>query len=293
MRDPEKDRNKIPAAPLRPAGIGLRGKHYEDILEQNPHIGFIEVHPENYFGGGRHRHYLGKARELYPLSLHAVGLSLGSDQPVDRDHLKKFRELIDIYEPFQISDHVSWSASGNAHLHDLLPLPYTAETLGRLCDNIERTQEFFGRKILIENPSSYIAYAIDEMSEWEFINEAARRTGCHILLDVNNIYVQSFNHGIDARQYIDGINAAKVREIHLAGHTEREFDDGKLLVDTHNRPVRPEVWDLYGYAVARLGPVPTLIEWDGDIPDLSVLVGESDKAQKIIDKAGKVSHAAE
>jgi len=292
-RGPEKDRNKIPAAPTRPAGIGLRGRHYDDILGQKPRIGFIEVHPENYFGGGRHRHYLGKAREIYPLSLHAVGLSLGSDQPVDREHLKKIRELIDIYEPFQVSDHVSWSASGNAHLHDLLPLPYTAETMDRLCDNINRTQEFFKREILIENPSSYIAYACDEMTEWEFMNEAARRTGCFILLDINNIFVQSFNHGIDSRKYIDSINAEKMREIHLAGHTEREFDDGKLLVDTHNRPVREEVWGLYEYAATRLGPVPTLIEWDGDIPDLQVLVGESDKAQKIIDKAGKVAHAAE
>jgi len=283
----------IPAVPTRPAGIGLRGRHYEDILEQKPDVGWIEVHPENYFGGGRHRHYLRKARELYSLSLHAVGLSLGSDQPVDRDHLKKFKELIDIYEPFQVSDHVSWSASGNAHLHDLLPLPYTSETLERLCNNIERTQEYFKREILIENPSSYIAYAIDEMNEWEFMNEAARRTGCFILLDVNNIFVQSFNHGIDARKYIDNVNAKKVREIHLAGHTEREFDNGKLLVDTHNRPVRDEVWDLFEYTATRLGPVPTLIEWDGDIPELPVLVAESDRSQKIIDAVGSISHAAE
>jgi uncharacterized protein (UPF0276 family) len=283
----------IPARPLRAAGIGLRGRHYEALLEQEPDIGFIEVHPENYFGGGRHRHYLGKARELYPLSFHAVGLSLGSDQPVDKDHLRRFRELIDMYQPFHVSDHVSWSASGNAHLHDLLPLPYTEETLKCLCGNIVRTQDFFGREILIENPSSYLSFAGDEMREWEFMNEAARRTGCFILLDVNNIYVQAFNHGIDAREYIDNIDAAKVREIHLAGHTEREFDDGKLLVDTHNRPVRDDVWELYEYAISRLGPVPTLIEWDGDIPELPVLVAESDKAQTIIDTQEKVPHAAE
>lgn len=283
----------IPAQPLRAAGIGLRGRHYEAILELKPGVGFIEVHPENYFGGGRHRHYLGKARELYPLSLHAVGLSLGSDQPVDKDHLRRFKEIIDIFEPFQVSDHVSWSASGNAHLHDLLPLPYTEETLKRLCDNIGRTQDYFGREILIENPSSYLSFAGDAMSEWAFMNEAARRTGCFVLLDVNNIYVQAFNHGIDTREYIDRIDAAKVREIHLAGHTERAFDDGKLLVDTHNRPVRDDVWNLYEYAVARLGPVPTLIEWDGDIPELPVLVAESDKAQAVIDAAGKLAHAAE
>ncbi|MCB9990749.1 MAG: DUF692 domain-containing protein [Rhodospirillales bacterium] len=274
----------FPVAPLRAAGIGLRAKHYEDILTDLPAIGWIEVHPENYFGGGTHRHYLAKAREFYPLSLHAVGLSLGSDKPVDEEHMKQFKALIDLFEPFQISDHASWSASGNAHLNDLLPLPYTKETIKRLCGNIDRVQNYFGRTILIENPSSYLSYTIDEMPEYEFMNDIAKRTGCHILLDVNNIYVQSVNHGFDPYHYIDNITPEPVREIHLAGHTERAFDDGTILVDTHNRPVRDEVWDLYEHTIARFGSVPTLIEWDGDIPPLSELVGESDKAQAIIDR---------
>ncbi len=274
----------LPARPFRAAGIGLRTPHYEDLREQRPDIGWIEVHPENYFGGGTHRRYLGKARELYPLSLHGVGLSLGSDQPVDDGHIKKFKELIDIFEPFQVSDHVSWSASGNAHLNDLLPLPYTQETLNRLCNNIDHVQTAFGREILVENPSTYLSFTIDEMTEYEFMNEIARHTGCHVLLDVNNIYVQAVNHGFDPYEYIDKINPTPVREIHLAGHTEREFEDGTILVDTHNRPVRDEVWALYDHTIARIGAIPTLIEWDGDIPPLQEIVTHADKAQAVIDR---------
>lgn len=273
-----------PDQPVREAGIGLRGKHYTDICEEKPAIGWIEVHPENYFGGGIHRYHLSRARELYALSFHAVGLSLGSDQPVSSDHLRQIKELADIYEPFRISDHVSWSASGNAHLNDLLPLPYTEESLQRLCDNIGRTQDYLGRSILVENPSSYVSFAIDEMDEPAFMNEAARRTGCGLLLDVNNVFVQSFNHGFDPYEYLDAIDTAPVAEMHLAGHTARDFDDGTILVDTHNRPVRPEVWDLYDHAISRFGAIPTLIEWDGDIPVLSELVAQSDQAQDIIDR---------
>lgn len=272
-----------PDCPTRASGIGLRGCHYVDLCQQKPDVGWIEVHPENYFGGGVHRHHLSKARELYALSFHAVGLSLGSDQPVDENHLRQFKELIDIYQPFHVSDHVSWSASGNAHLNDLLPLPYTEETLLRLCDNISRTQDYFGRSILVENPSTYVSFAINDMNEYEFMNEVAQRTGCGVLLDVNNIFVQSFNHDFDPYDYIDNIGKGFVQEIHLAGHTEREFDGEIILVDTHNRPVRDEVWDLYDHALARFGAVPTLIEWDGDIPELSILVAQSDKAQDIID----------
>jgi uncharacterized protein (UPF0276 family) len=283
----DKNAYPLPDTPLKESGIGLRGCHYEDILELRPDIGWIEVHPENYFGGGLPRHFLGKARELYPLSFHAVGLSLGSDQPVERDHLKQFKELIDIFEPFQISDHVSWSASGNAHLNDLLPLPYTSETLNRLCENIEQVQNYFGREILVENPSTYVSFNINEMSEYEFMNEIAKRTGCFMLLDVNNIYVQSKNHNFDAYNYINHIEKAFVKEIHLAGHTEREFEDGSILVDTHNRPVCDEVWKLFSHTIKTIGTTNTLIEWDGDIPELSVLVEESDKAQNIIVNVNK------
>lgn len=278
-----------PASPDKLAGIGLRSPHYDDVLSPAFHdkINWVEVHPENYFCGGIHRNYLAQARALYPLSLHGVGLSLGSDQPVSSDHLQKFKALIDIYEPFLISDHVSWSASGNAHLNDLLPLPYTHETLERLCDNISRSQDFFGRRILIENPSSYIAYQIDEMTEAQFINLAAQKTGCGILLDVNNIYVQSRNHGFDAYAYINEIKPELVQEMHLAGHIEQSYgpaaDASIICLDTHNQPVRDEVWDLYRHAIAKIGPCPTLIEWDSDIPPLQTLIDQANLAQGIID----------
>jgi uncharacterized protein len=273
---PQKDNQPVTS----PAGIGLRHVHYADLIEEKPDIGWIEVHPENYFGGGAHRKALSHARALYPLSFHAVGLSLGSTERVSREHLKKFRELIDIFEPFQVSDHASWSLSGNAHLNDLLPLPYTEETLDVLCRNIEETQDVLGRRILVENPSTYLEFRDSMMPEWEFMNEAARRTGCGLLLDINNIFVQAHNHGFDAAFYLDQIHADSVLEIHLAGHTERDLGDGKtLLIDTHDNFVRSEVWALYDRAAARFGCVPTLIEWDQNLPSLSVLVAEAHKAQ--------------
>lgn len=276
-----------------PAGIGLRHAHYKDVIETKPSVGWLEVHPENYFGGGAHRHYLAKAREFYPLSLHAVGLSLGSTERVSRDHLRQIKELITIYEPFQVSDHASWSLSGNAHLNDLLPLPYNEETLAILCRNIDETQEFLGRGILVENPSTYLAFKGSTMTEWEFMNAAATRTGCGILLDVNNIYVQSRNHGFDAFEYIRGIEEESVGEMHLAGHTEKELADGStVLIDTHDSLVRSEVWELYRFAIERFGSVPTLIEWDQNFPPLSTLVAEADRAANIIkDRASR--HATE
>jgi len=281
--------------PAGQAGIGLRGDHYDDIVDQKPDTGWIEVHPENYFGGGIPRRKLLKARELYPLSFHAVGLSLGSDQAVSNDHLAAMKELIDIYEPFQISDHASWSASGNAHLNDLLPLPYTGESVARIADNVDKTQEFFGRRILVENPSTYVAFAENEMTEPEFMNEIAKRTGCGVLLDINNIYVQANNHGFDTREYMDAIKTDYVGEMHLAGHIEQDYEGGTLLIDTHNQYVCAQVWDLYRYAVSRFGAVNTLIEWDTDLPALSELVGEAHKAQAIIDahKTEMISDAAE
>jgi uncharacterized protein len=276
-----------------PAGIGLRHAHYRDVTETKPAVGWLEAHPENYFGGGLNRHYLTKARELYPLSFHAVGMSLGSAERVRRGHLQNIKELIGIYQPFQVSDHASWSMSGNAHLNDLLPLPYTEETLGILCRNVSETQEFLGRRILVENPSTYLSFRENAMSEWEFMNETARRTGCGILLDVNNIYVQSRNHGFDALEYLSGIEKQFVGEIHLAGHSERESANGeKVLIDTHDSLVRPEVWDLYGFAVGRFGAVPTLIEWDQKLPPLTTLVAEAQRANAII-TSRDVRHATE
>lgn len=276
-----------------PVGIGLRYPYYQEILDTKPAIGWLEVHPENYFGGGLHRRFLKEISGYYPISLHAVGLSLGSAHLVSEDHLRQIKELIEICQPFAVSDHASWSASGNAHLNDLLPLPYTDETLAALCRNIERTQEVLGRTILVENPSTYIAFKDNTMSEAEFMNAAARRTGCGLLLDINNIYVQSRNHGLDPFAYIDAIDAGKVGEMHLAGHTERPAGESVIVVDTHNRPVRDEVWDLYEHAARRFGRVPTLIEWDQDFPALEVLLAEAAKARRILGAAQGVRDAAE
>lgn len=268
--------------PAETVGIGLRYPYYEEVLSTDLNLGWLEVHPENYFGGGAHRHFLSKAREHYQLSFHAIGLSLGSDQPVNVEHLRQFKELIDIYDPFHVSDHASWSASGNAHLNDLLPLPYTQDSLARLVENVGRTQDYFGRTMLVENPSTYVAFKDNEMSEAQFMNELARRTGCGILLDINNIYVQAVNHGFDPVAYIDEIKPAYVREMHLAGHTERDMSGVRLLIDTHNKPVCDDVWGLYIHAVKKFGAVPTLIEWDQDFPTLEVLIGEAEKARRVI-----------
>ncbi len=275
-----------PSAPIprEPVGIGLRHPYYEEVLETDLNLGWLEIHPENYFGGGLPRHFLSKIRKDYDLSLHAVGLSLGSDQPVSENHLRQFKELIEIYNPFSISDHASWSASGNAHLNDLIPIPYTQESLDRIARNVEQTQEYFGLKMLIENPSSYVAFKGNEMHEDEFMNRLAEMTGCGILLDINNIYVQAHNHDFDAWSYIDTIDKRHVGEMHLAGHTEEKIGDEIILIDTHSKPVKGDVWELYEYAVQKIGVVPTLIEWDQNFPTLETLVGEAEKARKIIQR---------
>ena len=280
-----------PTGPVRACGIGLRGLHFAAIREQKPPVGWLEIHPENYFGGGRNRQALTAVRADYALSFHAVGLSLGAARPVDPEHLAKIAELARLYEPFQISDHAAWSASGNAHFNDLLPLPYTAESLSRLCDNIGRAQDALGRRILVENPSAYAAFAADEMDEPHFLNEMARRSGCGLLLDVNNVYVQAHNHGFDAAAYISAINAQAVGEIHLSGHEGRAFGDGTLLIDTHASAVDDGVWALYGRALAHCGAVPTLVEWDADIPPLAVLCAEAGRAQAMIDAHAGQGHA--
>ncbi len=283
----------LPSGPdhLAPVGIGYRFEHHDDLLIQKPDIGWIEVHPENYFSGGKPRHYLEKARELYPLSLHSIGLSLGSTEEVSNLHLQEIKELIDIFEPFNISDHASWSASGNAHLNDLMPLPYTEETLTTICRNIEKTQEFFGRQILVENPSTYISFIENEMNEQDFMNEMAKRTGCKILLDINNIYVQAHNHDNDPYKYIAAINPNYVGELHLAGHMEKRFENSEqtILIDTHGDYVCDGVWDLYAFAISKLGSIPSLIEWDTDIPELSVIVAEAHKARAEIFKQFPIS----
>lgn len=260
------------------AGIGLRAAHYREVLASRPAVGWFEVHSENYFGdGGQPLHYLERIRADYPISLHGVGLSLGSVGALDQDHLCRLKALAQRIEPGLVSEHLCWSAYAGRHLNDLLPLPYTEEALDVVCSKVQAAQDFLGRQILVENVSSYLRFSHSSMDEWDFLAQVAVRSGCGILLDVNNIYVSACNHGFDARRYLRAIPAAAVREIHLAG-----FDrvDG-LLIDTHGTRVCDAVWTLYRETRSLVGPVPTLIEWDTDIPDLAVLLEEAATAHRI------------
>ena len=267
------------------AGIGLRAEHYDAVLEDRPPVGWLEVHSENYFGaGGKPLDYLERIRARYPLSLHGVGLSIGSTDPLDRQHLAKLKELIRRFEPALVSEHLSWSSVGGRYFNDLLPLPYTEEALDHMIARVAQVQDALGRQILIENPSSYLQYVESAIPEWEFLVELAERTGCGVLLDVNNIYVSACNHGFDATAYLQAVPRYVVREIHLAGFTVNRVDDGEILIDTHNQPVWPPVWALYRQAVQRFGRIPTLIEWDTDLPELTVLVDEAYRADAILEE---------
>ena len=265
------------------AGIGLRTEHYTDFLEGRPATAWLEIHPENYFGpGGKPLHFLERIRADYPLSLHGVGLSIGSTDPLDRLHLDKLKELIRHFEPALVSEHVSWGSVGGRYHNDLLPLPYTEEALAHMVERVGQVQDVLGRQILIENVSSYLRYEDSTLTEWEFVAELARRAGCGLLLDINNIYVNACNHGFDAETFLYAIPRDLVQEIHLAGFTVNTFEDGEILIDTHSRPVCDQVWDLYRKAVQYLGTVPTLIEWDADLPALEVLLDEAGRAQAIL-----------
>ena len=269
--------NSIP----RRAGIGLRTPHYREILATRPDIGWVEVHSENYFcDGGQPLYFLDCIRRDYAVSLHGVGLSLGSVGPLDTEHLARLKRLVARVEPGLVSEHLSWGAVGGRHLNDLLPLPYTEEALTVVCRNVQQTQEALGRRILVENISSYLRFRHSTIPEPEFIAQVVARTGCGLLLDVNNIFVSAANHGFDARAYLAAIPAAAVGEIHLAGHDR----SGELLIDTHGTRVAPPVWALYRQTVARLGPVPTLIEWDNDIPPLPVLLNEMQTADRLMEE---------
>lgn len=266
------------------AGVGLKSEHYRTIIETRPDIGFFEVHAENYMGAGGPPHrYLTAVRELYPLSLHGVGLSIGADRPLDRDHLWRLRDLIARYAPALFSEHLAWSSHDVGFLNDLLPVPYTDETLNRVVDHVDEVQEALGRQMLLENPSTYLAFAESTWSEIDFIAEVARRTGCGLLLDVNNVHVASTNQQWDPFAYIDAYPLQGVREIHLAGFAPEVDEKGRpLLIDAHDRPVDETVWELYAHTIERLGPVATLIEWDADVPDWPTLKAEAERAEALM-----------
>ena len=280
------DSQRVPAPGPIPAraGIGLRAPHHAEIIASRPAIGWIEAHTENYFvdGGGALAALLA-IRADYPVSLHGVGLSLGSTDPLAHEHLDRIASLVRRVEPALVSEHLSWSAAGGRDTNDLLPLPYTEEALRHVCARISAVQERLGRQILVENVSSYLQFRSSELTEWEFVAAVASETGCGLLLDVNNIYVSAMNHGFDPLTYLLSIPRRSVKEIHLAGHSVVRVGNRELRIDTHGAPVCDAVWHLYARAISCFGRVATLIEWDTDIPSLDVLVGESRKADRVLE----------
>ncbi len=282
--------NRPPTFPAYPvagrAGAGLKPEHLYTILENPNAVGFFEVHAENYMGAGGPPHAaLTRIRSDYPVSLHGICMSIGGPDLLDRDHLARFRALLDRYEPALVSEHLAWSTHDNLFFNDLLPLPYTDETLARVADHIDEVQEAIGRPLLLENPSTYLQFEQSTMSETDFIREVARRTGCGLLLDVNNVFVSSTNQHTSPLAYLGDFPLEHVGEIHLAGHTSRQDDEGELLlIDSHDRPVADEVWKLFDIVIGQCGPIPTLVEWDSDLPEWPVLKAEADAAQAILDE---------
>jgi uncharacterized protein (UPF0276 family) len=264
--------------PMTQAGIGWRAPHHGAVLERRPEVGFLEVHAENHMGGGRRTVVLECARRDYPISIHGVGLSLGSVEPVDGVHLDWFAELVAAVDPVLVSEHVAWCRQEGIYLNDLLPLPYTEEALAVLVRNIDRVQGRLKRPILMENPSTYLAFTHSTIAEGAFLAEMARRSGCGLLLDVNNLYVNERNHGLPARAAMAALNPSTVAEIHVAGHHVAELGDAVLLIDDHGSTVSDAVWDLYRDAVALFPQARTLVEWDSRIPSLDILLNEAAKA---------------
>lgn len=272
-------------------GIGLRPPHYDEIRQTLPAVGWLEVHSENYFE--RHSNGFEVLAELaahYPVSLHGVGMSLGSADSLDPAHLRQLAALVAAISPVRVSEHLSWGSIGGRYFNDLLPMPYTREALSHMTDKVERVQQALGRQLLIENPSSYLQLP-GEMGEAEFLAELARRSGCGILLDLNNLHVSSVNHGLDCADYLAAIDLETVGEIHLAGFTDKALPQGHLYIDTHSTPVAPPVWELYRQ-VCQQRAIPTLIEWDQDIPPLPVLLGEAGRADAILGAARRISQEA-
>jgi uncharacterized protein (UPF0276 family) len=276
------------ACPERPsdpcAGVGFKAEHFDAIAESHPRLGFFEIHAENYMGAGGPPHrQLEAIRGKYALSVHGVGLSIGSPGPLDRVHLERLVKVVERYEPVLVSEHLAWSTHEGAFFNDLLPLPYTEETLARVCEHIDEAQNALRRTILLENPSTYVAFAETTMGEAEFLAAIVRRTGCGLLLDVNNVFVSATNHGRDPQRYLADFPIAAVGEIHLAGYADDRDDAGlPLLIDAHDSPVRDAVWALYAEALRRRGPIRTLIEWDNDLPAWPTLLGEAQRAERVI-----------
>jgi uncharacterized protein (UPF0276 family) len=280
-------RGSMPAS----AGIGLRAQHHLHVLSESPRTAWFEAHSENYFAdGGSHVECLSRIRARYPLSLHGVGLSLGSTDPLNPEHLANLRRVVARFEPTLVSEHLSWSSAGGRFANDLLPLPYTEEALRHVSSRIAQVQDALGRQILLENVSSYLQFESSTLPEWEFVAGVAAESGCGILLDLNNIYVAAHNHGFACHDYLQGIPQHLVQEFHLGGFNRIDLDGQELLVDTHGTPVCDAVWDLYRAALQRFGDVPTLIEWDTDIPVFDVLEAEARKADSL--KAARHAVAA-
>jgi uncharacterized protein len=289
---------RFPALPIGGlAGTSFRHEHLAAIRAEDKKRGFFEVHAENYMGAGGPPHRtLEAVRRDFPISLHGVCMSIGGERPLDKVHLARFQYLVDRYEPALVSEHLAWSTHGTAYFNDLLPLPYTEATLSRVCDHIDQVQEAIRRPMLLENPSTYVAFRASTMSETDFIRAVARRTGCGLLLDVNNVFVSATNHGFAALDYLSDFPLANVGEIHLAGHAEQSDDeDDLLLIDSHDGPIADAVWKLFEIVISRCGPVPTLVEWDSKIPDWPILKAEAAAAQAILGRCRSLEegrHAA-
>jgi len=279
-RRPGPEPNAVPAR----AGVGLKPPHGSAILGTRPDVGFFEVHAENYMGAGGPPHRLLEAvREVYPLSVHGVGMSIGGAGPLDRDHLARLRAVVERYRPGLVSEHLAWSTHDGAFLNDLLPVPLTEATLERVAGHVGEVQDTLGRQVLIENPSSYLGFAASTIPETDFLGRLAERTGCGLLLDVNNVAVSAANLGYDGHGYLDAFPVEHVGEIHVAGYDEEpEADGGRLLIDAHGSAVRPDVWPLLSHALGLTGPLPVLIEWDNDVPDWDVLHAEAMAADAIL-----------
>ena len=291
MQEPTGHLRNTPARVPARAGIGLKAQHYQQVIEQQPDIGWFEIHPENYMGrGGPPLRYLERIRRDYPISMHSVGTSLGSHRPLDEAHLKGLKQLVERFEPGLVSEHLSWSHGYEWYTHDLMPLIYTEESLRLVVEHVEQVQEALQRQILIENPSSYLQFKGSEIPEQEFLVAVARRSGAGLLLDVNNVFVSCSNHGWDAEHYLAPISPELVGEIHLAGHALRQLEGSVLRIDDHGSPVCPAVWELYRRCIGRMGGRPTLIEWDSNIPELPELLREAAYADECLALVSESGH---